>query len=361
MKVIYITFIDFKELESGSSVRPQRMYLAFKKLGYEVILVSGKDMFHNGNEKRKASIEYAFRWLQENRPDYCYVENGTSPVKLFSNWKLLSYIHDCGIPIGYFYRDFYYKFPIRLGYGLLKDCFYRILYARDEMYVRRNANILYLPSNQCLSFFRHKKKRMLPPGVEIPSILQNRVDSRKCVYVGGVSKSYGIYMLIDAFSIMNRNCFEGQMVYLKLVCRKSDLDLLNKEYVRQLHQMKWIEIIHAEGEKLKEIFAEVDVGLIPILKGFYSRQVIPVKISDYISNGLPIVSTPLEAEIDFFSDSKVCLFSADDTAEAFAKTITEFFDNKELQIACRDSICEFAEKNTWEKRVHQLEAELLNE
>jgi glycosyltransferase involved in cell wall biosynthesis len=359
LKVLYITFIDFRESKSGSSVRPQRMYHAFKKLGYEVMLVSGNDMYHSGNEERKASIEDAFRWLQTNHPDYCYVENGTSPVKLSANWKLLSYIHKREIPIGYFYRDFYHKFPVSIGHGWIKDCFYRILYARDERNIRRNADIMYLPSKQCFSFFKHKKKRALPPGIELPKSLHYDENYDTCVYVGGVSESYGTFMLIEAFRIVNQEYNTEKMIHLKLVCRRSDVELFDKEYVESLYKMKWLELIHAEGNDLKAIFKKADVGLIPILKGFYSRQAIPIKISDYISNGLPIISTPLEAEIDFFGESKACLFSADDTAEEFAKTIREFYSNKETRAACQKSIFEFAEQNTWEKRVRQLEAELI--
>ena len=349
MKVLYITFIDFKESRSGSSVRPQRMREAFLSLGYELKLVSGNDMFRKGKEERIASIKDAIKWLEDNRPDYCYVENSTSPVKLFLNWKLLSIVHRKGIPIGYYYRDFYYKFPVSLGHGLIKDIFYRFLYARDEILLNRCADILYLPSEQCFRFFRHKRKKRLPPGVEIQAPAWNREDKRACIYVGGINNSYGLYMLIDAFELVNKFYNDGREIKLKLICRESDFSLLPETYINYLRKLKWLEIFHAES----------DVGLIPILDSFYSKQVIPIKISDYLSNGLPVISTPLEAEIDFFGGSKACLFSRDDSAEEFSKTIIDFFEDIETRKISRDAVLEFSNRNTWIERIHQLEDDLI--
>ena len=39
MKLLYITYIDFGDFRSGSSVRPQMMYRAFKELGCEIKLL----------------------------------------------------------------------------------------------------------------------------------------------------------------------------------------------------------------------------------------------------------------------------------------------------------------------------------
>lgn len=358
MKVLYITFINFDDVSSGSSVRPQRIYKAFCKLGYEVKLVSGKDMFRRGNEYRKKCIQEVHSWLDANRPDYCYVENSTSPVKLFGNWKLLKRVHNMGVPIGYFYRDFYYKFPVSLGHGMLKDILYKILYARDERNIRKYADILYLPSERCFDFFEHRKKVALPPGVDIPVQIINN-NSRCCIYVGGVSEIYGTFMLVEAFRIINVNRERDEMIRLKLVCRRSDLELLESEYIRSIQETEWIEIMHAEGEELKHLFTEAEVGLIPILKSYYSRQAIPIKISDYISNGLPIISTPLEAEMDFFGDSKVCRFSADDSPREYANEIVRFFESVEYREESRNSLKSFADGNMWEDRIHQLEEDLL--
>ena len=54
MLLLYITYIDFGEFRSGSSVRPQMMYQAFEDLGWEVKLLQTQQ---NKRAQRKAAVE----------------------------------------------------------------------------------------------------------------------------------------------------------------------------------------------------------------------------------------------------------------------------------------------------------------
>lgn len=117
MVILYITFTDFSVSSSGSSVRPKKIYDAFKKNGHDVILISGDDFITHDNSKHKKSVAEANEWLDSNKPDICYVENATHPLFLKEDRKIIKRVHDLGIPIGYFYRDCYYRYPEVFGSG----------------------------------------------------------------------------------------------------------------------------------------------------------------------------------------------------------------------------------------------------
>ena len=53
MTILYITFIDFGEFKSGSSVRPQKMYDAFRQLGHEVKLLEGQQTAGQSASRRQ--------------------------------------------------------------------------------------------------------------------------------------------------------------------------------------------------------------------------------------------------------------------------------------------------------------------
>lgn len=108
LKVLYITFTDFGELSSGSSVRPFRMYNAFVNLGLDVKLLEGQQ---NRRKERRLKVKKIIDWLDDNNPDICYVEPPSGPFFNQIDLKLLKKVHNMGIPIGLFYRDFYWKFP----------------------------------------------------------------------------------------------------------------------------------------------------------------------------------------------------------------------------------------------------------
>ena len=68
MKVLYIAYIDFKATQSGSAVRPQRMYRAFLEEGYEVKLLAISQNRIDWPRRRKA-IREVMEWLDTNTPD----------------------------------------------------------------------------------------------------------------------------------------------------------------------------------------------------------------------------------------------------------------------------------------------------
>ncbi len=358
MNIIYITFIDMADISSGSSVRPNRMYSEFIKRGYNVLLVSGKDMFHSGKEERIISLKNALIEINKRDYDYCYIENSTEPVKLLLNWKLIAAIHRKGIPIGYFYRDFYYKVYEEREKSRLKTLFLNVLYARDEMLIRKYVDVLYLPSNQCKSYFKHKSIKTLPPGIDVSQKEFSKEVHSRCIYVGGVNTKYGTQMLVDAFDYINNVL--GKNIKLTIVCRTYDYDKLDEALKAQMLNAEYVEVVHVEGDELRTLLYASDVGLIPRLNEKYNNLSIPVKISDYITNGLPIISTPLDAEKEFFNNSKVCIFSANDSAKEFAETIFEFFDDYKLQEDSKEAVNEFARQNTWAKRVEQIEEDLID-
>ena len=78
LKILYITFTDFGELASGSSVRPFRIYNALVNLGHEVKLLEGQQ---NRRKERRVKVKEIIDWLDENRPDICYVEPPSGPLQ----------------------------------------------------------------------------------------------------------------------------------------------------------------------------------------------------------------------------------------------------------------------------------------
>ena len=54
--ILYITFVDFNEQKSGSSVRPKKMYDAFIRLGIKIKLLEGQQ--NRKYERWKRVIKY---------------------------------------------------------------------------------------------------------------------------------------------------------------------------------------------------------------------------------------------------------------------------------------------------------------
>ena len=203
MNILYITYVDLKNVSSGSGIRPARMYQAFLDERHTVKLLSGECGRGDGVARKKAVLEI-MDWLKDNRPDLCYIESPTYPIMFQCDYDLIRKLHKMQVPIGYFYRDFYRQFPDlyprRTGcVNRLKDLYLDFLQWKTDR-ILKLANIVYFPSESCFKYFSYKRMEALPPaGFDL--LPSNREHSHNVIYVGGISKHYNGDMLHYLYSL----------------------------------------------------------------------------------------------------------------------------------------------------------------
>ena len=208
MLILYITYIDFGVTTSGSSVRPQKMYKAFIDEGHQVKLLSGGQGNLRTRYTRIDAVAEITRWLDGNRPDLCYIESPVYPIMWAADRKLIRRVHRMGVPIGYFYRDFYWKFPELYPRrkdltGALKERFLDLQQNRTDALLRC-ADIVYFPSREAGEFFPFRDKRALPPAGENGNPI-GPGEANTSIYVGGLSGDYGgeaLYITDEAGSVL---------------------------------------------------------------------------------------------------------------------------------------------------------------
>ena len=145
MNILYVTYLDMSNhQDSGSGIRPVRMYKALLDEGHSVKLLSGNCGRGDGAARKKA-VREIMDWLKDNRPDLCYIESPTYPIMFQCDYDLIRKLHKMEVPIGYFYRDFYRQFPDlyprRTGYiNRLKDLYLDFLQWKTDR-ILKLANI----------------------------------------------------------------------------------------------------------------------------------------------------------------------------------------------------------------------------
>lgn len=362
MKILYITFADFNIKTSGSSVRPQKIYEAFLKNGHQVILVKGDDFITHDNSEHKKSVAEANAWLDHNTPDICYVENATHPLFLKEDRRLIKRVHDMGVPVGYFYRDFYYRYPEMYGpgEGLRNKLIYHYtlpLFKRDEKFVAKYADILYMPSRAACGVIPHPDPRELPPAGEImdPPV----PESRMSLYIGGIATGYGFGDMLEAYDILNGR---GDGEYpLSVVCRAAELPLIGKTEEELIKEHPYLTIAHASGEELNKYYDQAAVCMVPKENDPYNDLAVSVKLYEYFSHGKPFIARPGKASVGLFKDSGAAIFAKDYTIEAMAEAVRDFFKDPERMKEMHQAALRFiSEGNTWEDRAKQICHDLSN-
>ena len=354
LKVLYITFTDFGELSSGSSVRPFRMYNALVNLGHEVKLLEGQQ---NRRKERQAKVKEILDWLDNNKPDICYVEPPSGPFFNQIDLSLLKKVHKMGVPIGLFYRDFYWKFSkwAWKGTPLWKQTILKMMHRRDLVAFRKYCDVVYFPSQECIKILESVNFRrvgVLPPGCNEPRG-EVKLGAREIFYAGGVREADGIDDLLIALDRINKSGFR---VKFNLITKKEELvHLKNSELLKS----DWIEVIEASGEALEPIYAGCDLGVLPKKRHFYMDMAISVKVLECMSHGLPMISTDCPAMARFIQQNESGLICKEG-ADSIENAILEYYTNDELYHALLENVKKAALNNTWEKRVEQVISDLLN-
>lgn len=292
MLILYITYVDMSGGTSGSGVRPQKMYRAFLDEGHEVKLLSGTQQRWN-RETRTAAVKEVSRWLDENRLDLCYIESPSSPILFRCDIALIRKLQRQKIPTGFFYRDYFYKFPQlfaqRRGIeGRIKDLYLRLLRGRMERAMRK-CSVVYFPSEEAASLFSYPVSRLLPPGGE------NRLDGCSpqkdtAIYVGGLTGTYNGGLILDTFCTMNKEKTRKKLI---LVCREAEWNALE----HPAKNAPWLEVHHASGEELVPLYRRAGYALAVFNGQAYANLAVSVKLYEYLSYGLPILvsgSTAME-------------------------------------------------------------------
>lgn len=356
MKILYITYIDFNAPQtSGSSVRPVKMQKAFLEIGEEVILLSGS-MSIKKRKARLKNIKQIRNWIKTINIDYCYIESSTYPIMFHADRALIRHLCRKRIPTAYFYRDMYRRFPqlFPRRSGLLnwfKEKYLNILQWRTDCLLR-SVDIVYFPSELAAAQFNYRDMRSLPPAGECRFSFEQELNNI-LIYVGGISERYGFNVLIDAFKILNS---ENNSFTLLLVCREEEW-----MKVQCQHQgLDWLIVEHVSGKELETVYAAASAAVITKEPNEYNDMAVSVKFFEYMSFGLPIISTTSESTdkiIKHYNIGVTVSYEATELAKAIKMVMSDPVIYNEFRANVRKALLA---ENLWIHRAQQVRDDLLS-
>jgi len=353
LKILYIVIGDLGMTEYGSGVRPNCMYRAFLERGHTVYALSGYEGRGEG-KLRAAEVQKAMQWAEENHPDLCYIESSTYPLIHRCDYTMIRWLCKKNIPTAYFYRDFYHKFPgqfpKRSGFvNRLKDFYLDWMRILTDRILHKIA-MVYFPSEESLAYFPYQRKKTLGPAGDA-SFLPEHESTKTSIYVGGINDRYGFPVLIEAFRLLNREVPQYRLI---LVCRENEF----KQFWRWGELPAWLELHHASGKELEPLYAKADLGLIALEPNPYNNVAVCIKLYQYLSFGLPVLSTDTDAMTSIIRDNGFGRTAAYD-AEAFAEAVAGMLRDEQLKHYSASIRKNMTEKNLWVHRVDQIVEDLL--
>ena len=338
----------------GGQKRAVAMFKALVEWG-EVWLVAG-----NANQRRRRMKVVMDAVRAGTRFEFCYSESSTMPTTLtephplpthpVQDFAFLTRLRRHGIPVGLFYRDVYWKFPL-YGEGVpkAKQLVAQTMYRYDLLAYRQCLDVLFLPSlrmGEWVDVGDRVKKVALPPGHDIDETPTAPPSSPLSMfYVGGLGSLYDLSDFCEAVASVPETS-------LTICTRPKEWEQARKDYGPLMGDN--IKVVHANGKKeLEPYFAAANVAVLAMAPHEYRDFAAPLKLFEYIGNGKPIIATEGTFVGDVVTHDKLG-WTVKASVDEFATLLEQLTRHPEQVDAAFDRVMAARDQHTWSARVEEL-------
>lgn len=272
-----------------------------------------------------------------------YVEASTSTATE-SDLLLLTLAQRAGIPIIVYIPDAYQYFPDLYPRRGIKTALLDWGWRRSIATYLRVADVLAFPSAGLSARFTTRQKVViLPPGGKHNAQLANSDWDRPTVfYVGGASFRYGSDMLIEAMQrvvehVPTARCrfVTSQFAYL------AD---------HPLRHAPWLIVEHRSFDELPTLMTAAAIAVSPLRRTEYNDLAMAVKLFDFMSYGLPVVSTDCTEMAALVKEVDAGLV-VEDNVDALAVGILRLLQDRDLATRLgRNGYQAIQSEHSWQHR-----------
>lgn len=347
----------------GSALRPNRMLNAFKELGYDVFEITGyskerKERIKIIKNKIKNGEKFDFVYSEIVNSPTAYSDEDHVPRHPFMDCNFFSYCKKENIPVGLFYRDIYWRFPIyKETVSFAKRLTLIPAFKYEISRYRKSINRLFLPTMIMQKYGLEGMDGFpLPPGGDIyPELLEQKANRTpvcdgklKLFYVGSLSSMYDNTKLFEAVK-------NTENVYLTVCTHKKQWEALKDTYAPYMCDR--IEIVHKSGKDLIPHYLEADISPYCLNKCDYLDLAMPIKVFETISYGTPLLVADIHSIGELVKNENIG-WNTKNTAEDIANTLKFLRDNPNEIAEKTANTISIVPNHTWLARAKQAAEEL---
>lgn len=348
----------------GSGVRPLRMLNALKDIGYYVDEITGygkerKEKIKKVIDRIKSGVKYDFLYSESLTDPTLLAEKNHLPVHPIMDYNLWRICQKYKIPVGLFYRDIYWKYPVyKKNVPIHKRCITIPLYYLDLTMYQKYVSVLFCPTEQFANVVDiNIEKSVLPPGcIENESVIANKLNKHfarprlSLFYVGSIQGTYDISIIFEAV----QKCEFVELI----VCTPKEQWDENKKRYRDLLCDR-VKVVHRKGSALIDLYEQADASLYLLRPNEYLNIASPIKCKETVGYGTPmIVSRNTGAAEGVEKDSYG--WTIDYDLSSIMRLFKYLYENPdEIKAKTLDTIDAIG-VNTWDYRAKSISKKLLD-
>ena len=366
--IFYLPYPLSKTGNRARQLRPRKMLMAFREMGYSIFLVQGY------SDKRKKRITMLKELIGSGVTfDFMYGECNTEPIRLsdpdhlpkhpLMDFRFFKYLKEQGIPVGLFYGDVFWKFPVyreslpfwkrEIALHYYRSELKSFAGVLDRLFIPDMGMGKYLDAPGIDSIIS-----ALPPGgdpAELPA--EKKYAERdfseepmEILYVGGIQNHYRMDKLFAALAGIP----EARLT----VCTREEEWEQEKERLAPYITDR-VEIIHKNADELIPYYKKADIGSLIFEPEEYWEMAQPVKAYEYLSYGLPVLATRGTA-VGSFVERTGFGWTLDCEAEVISTWIRAILKHPEWLEEKRKNAEKAIPDNLWLSRAKQAAEELMS-
>jgi glycosyltransferase involved in cell wall biosynthesis len=166
------------------------------------------------------------------------------------------------------------------------------------------------------------------------------------VYHGTVEKRYGLETALEAVKLLKAD-IPG--IRLSIIGDGSDLDrLVDRAQTMNLNGQVTFEKKYTQPQLMSRL-SSADVGVVPLVIDQFTRFTIPTKMLEYVTIGIPVLITRIEAVEVYFDTAMVMYFEAGDSRDLAGKLL-DLYHNPARRQQLVDNALRFTSTYCWERQ-----------
>lgn len=337
----------------GSALRPNRMLQAFREIGYEVDTVTGygaqrKKQIRKIRQNIKNGVQYDFVYSESVNEPTALSDWDHLPRHPFMDFGFLKFCCKRGIPVGLFYRDMHWRFPVyRNTVSRWKQMITLPLFRWDLRMYRKCVDILYVPSKALGELVPHPRTEPLPPGGLLRPTPAQAGQTLRIFYVGNVVGVYDITAFCRAVS-------QTEGVELTICTPQKSWEEAKHRYEPLCDRIR---IVHKSGEELAPHYAEADLFCCCLEANEYTCLAMPIKTFEAIGYGVPVMITEGIAAADLIAEAG-CGWVVENSEEAFRTLLTGLKSDPGQIQKMKENVIAIAPCHTWANRAKKVAEDL---
>lgn len=366
--ILYYPYEYVLREDVGSGVRPANILKAFQdhcdKENKELIFIYGSQKERKkelSKLKKIPSSNILYTYIEFPNIPLLLSDDNHIPTNVLVDYKFFNFLNNKKIPVGGFYRDIYWDFNEVFPMRGLKAFILRKLHRINLMFIKKHMDYVFLPSDLMNKYVKidTDKHVALPSGgiANIKYEIKSKENSKllKGIYVGTLHENANIKNMLKAYSQINKDSIRVELIF---ICREREYEE-NKEMFEDVNKEKWFQMYHLSGNELAAKYLAADFAMLPYERNQYNDFSMPVKVFEYLSFGLPILTTN-NIEVTNFVEENNCGISTGDKDYEIIEGIKKIIFEIEKEILNKTDIYEmFIQNHTWDKRIEKIEETLL--